>query len=78
MDQVGQRQGAIAIYLDLFHKDIMSGFLDLKTNNGDERRKAHDIFTGVTVPDLFMETLQKVDEKMEEVMACGMRFVRMK
>ena len=62
VDQLGQRQGAIAIYLDLFHKDIMNGFLDLKTNNGDERRKAHDIFTGVTVPDLFMETLQKVDE----------------
>ncbi len=62
VDQLGQRQGAIAIYLDLFHKDIMNGFLDLKTNNGDERRKAHDIFTGVSVPDLFMEKLQEVDE----------------
>jgi ribonucleoside-diphosphate reductase alpha chain len=62
VDQLGQRQGAIAIYLDLFHKDIMNGFLDLKTNNGDERRKAHDIFTGVTVPDLFMEKLQEMDE----------------
>ncbi|MCS0542923.1 hypothetical protein NXY55_23385, partial [Aeromonas veronii] len=61
VDQLGQRQGAIAIYLDLFHKDIMNGFLDLKTNNGDERRKAHDIFTGVSVPDLFMEKLQEVD-----------------
>ncbi|NRD78160.1 ribonucleoside-diphosphate reductase subunit alpha [Bacillus sp. BRMEA1] len=62
VDQLGQRQGAIAIYLDVFHKDIMNGFLDLKTNNGDERRKAHDIFTGVTVPDLFMQKLQEVDE----------------
>lgn len=62
VDQLGQRQGAIAIYLDLFHKDIMNGFLDLKTNNGDERRKAHDIFTGITIPDLFMEKLQEVDE----------------
>ncbi|WP_096199892.1 ribonucleoside-diphosphate reductase subunit alpha [Bacillus sp. FJAT-45350] len=62
VDQLGQRQGAIAVYLDLFHKDIMNGFLDLKTNNGDERRKAHDIFTGVTVPDLFMEKLQEVDD----------------
>ncbi|XJZ27247.1 ribonucleoside-diphosphate reductase subunit alpha [Bacillota bacterium Lsc_1132] len=62
VDQLGQRQGAIAIYLDLFHKDIMNGFLDLKTNNGDERRKAHDIFTGVTIPDLFMEKLQETDE----------------
>ncbi|WP_428839311.1 ribonucleoside-diphosphate reductase subunit alpha [Bacillus massilinigeriensis] len=62
VDQLGQRQGAVAIYLDLFHKDIMNGFLDLKTNNGDERRKAHDIFTGVSVPDLFMEKLLEVDE----------------
>jgi ribonucleoside-diphosphate reductase alpha chain len=62
VDQLGQRQGAIAVYLDLFHKDVMNGFLDLKTNNGDERRKAHDIFTGVTVPDLFMEKLLEVDE----------------
>ena len=62
VDQLGQRQGAIAVYLDVFHKDIMTGFLDLKTNNGDERRKAHDIFTGVSIPDLFMEKLQEVDE----------------
>ncbi|MGX6445095.1 ribonucleoside-diphosphate reductase subunit alpha [Neobacillus sp. K501] len=62
VDQLGQRQGAIAVYLDVFHKDIMNGFLDLKTNNGDERRKAHDIFTGVSIPDLFMEKLQEVDE----------------
>ncbi len=62
VDQLGQRQGAIAVYLDVFHKDIMNGFLDLKTNNGDERRKAHDIFTGVCIPDLFMEQLEKVDE----------------
>lgn len=62
VDQLGQRQGAVAIYLDLFHKDIMNGFLDLKTNNGDERRKAHDIFTGVTIPDLFMKKLKEVDE----------------
>lgn len=62
VDQLGQRQGAIAIYLDVFHKDIMTGFLDLKTNNGDERRKAHDIFTGVSIPDLFMEKLEEKDE----------------
>jgi ribonucleoside-diphosphate reductase alpha chain len=62
VDQLGQRQGAIAVYLDVFHKDIMNGFLDLKTNNGDERRKAHDIFTGVSIPDLFMKKLQELDE----------------
>ncbi len=62
VDQLGQRQGAVAVYLDVFHKDIMNGFLDLKTNNGDERRKAHDIFTGVSIPNLFMKKLQEVDE----------------
>ncbi|MGK7377081.1 ribonucleoside-diphosphate reductase subunit alpha [Planococcus sp. 1R117A] len=62
VDQLGQRQGAVAIYLDVFHKDIMNGFLDLKTNNGDERRKAHDIFTGVAIPDLFMEKLKETDD----------------
>lgn len=63
VDQLGQRQGAIAVYLDVFHKDIMNGFLDLKTNNGDERRKAHDLFTGVSIPDLFMEKLNETDEQ---------------
>ncbi|WP_066398927.1 ribonucleoside-diphosphate reductase subunit alpha [Neobacillus mesonae] len=63
VDQLGQRQGAIAVYLDVFHKDIMNGFLDLKTNNGDERRKAHDIFTGVAIPDLFMKKLEETDEQ---------------
>ncbi|MED4223935.1 ribonucleoside-diphosphate reductase subunit alpha [Neobacillus cucumis] len=62
VDQLGQRQGAIAVYLDVFHKDMMNGFLDLKTNNGDERRKAHDIFTGVSIPDLFMKKLEEADE----------------
>nr|WP_241535957.1 ribonucleoside-diphosphate reductase subunit alpha [Indiicoccus explosivorum] len=62
VDQLGQRQGAVAVYLDVFHKDIMNGFFDLKTNNGDERRKAHDIFTGVSIPDLFMRKLEETDE----------------
>ncbi|WP_066191979.1 ribonucleoside-diphosphate reductase subunit alpha [Gracilibacillus timonensis] len=67
VDQLGQRQGAVAIYLDVFHKDIMNGFLDLKTNNGDERRKAHDIFSGVSIPDLFMQQLQERDEQGKSV-----------
>jgi ribonucleoside-diphosphate reductase alpha chain len=58
VDQLGQRQGSIAVYLDVWHKDIMP-FLDLKLNNGDDRQRAHDIFTGVTLPDLFMEAVEK-------------------
>jgi len=58
VDQLGTRKGAIAIYLDVWHKDI-EAFLDLKLNNGDDRLRAHDIFTGVTLPDLFMEQVEK-------------------
>ncbi|MEC2054877.1 ribonucleoside-diphosphate reductase subunit alpha [Peribacillus psychrosaccharolyticus] len=61
VDQLGQRKGAIAIYLDVWHKDILS-FLDLKTQNGDDRLKAHDIFTGVCIPDLFMEAVRDRSE----------------
>ncbi|MDI2587333.1 ribonucleoside-diphosphate reductase subunit alpha [Psychrobacillus sp. NEAU-3TGS] len=61
VDQLGQRQGAIAVYLDVWHKDIFT-FLDLRLNNGDDRLRAHDIFTGVCLPDLFME---KVDARQE-------------
>lgn len=57
VDQLGTRKGAIAIYLDVWHKDIES-FLDLRLNNGDDRMRAHDIFTGVTLPDLFMEQVE--------------------
>ena len=57
VDQLGQRQGAIAVYLDVFHKDIFT-FLDLKLNNGDERMRAHDIFTGVCLPDIYMEQVE--------------------
>src|SRR5690625_3929282 len=58
VDQLGTRKGAIAIYLDVWHPDIEL-FLDLKLNNGDERMRAHDIFTGVCLPDYFMEQVDK-------------------
>lgn len=58
VDQLGTRKGAIAIYLDAWHKDI-EAFLDLKLNNGDDRMRAHDIFTGVCLPDYFMEQVDK-------------------
>lgn len=58
VDQLGQRQGAIAVYLDVWHKDIFP-FLDAKLNNGDERQRTHDLFTGICIPDLFMEQVEK-------------------
>lgn len=61
VDQLGTRKGAIAIYLDVWHQDI-EAFLDLKLNNGDERMRAHDIFIGVTLPDLFMEKVEQRED----------------
>ena len=52
VDQLGMRQGAAAVYLDAWHKDLPE-FLQLRTNNGDDRMKAHDIFPAVCYPDLF-------------------------
>ena len=52
VDQLGVRQGAVAVYLDVWHKDLPE-FLQIRTNNGDDRMKAHDIFPAVCYPDLF-------------------------
>lgn len=52
VDQLGMRQGAVAVYLDVWHKDLPE-FLQIRTNNGDDRMKAHDIFPAVCYPDLF-------------------------
>lgn len=57
VDQLGRRKGGASITLDIWHRDLYE-FLDLKTNNGDDRRKAHDIFPAVSIPDLFMERLE--------------------
>lgn len=58
VDQLGRRKGSASVTLDIWHKDIFD-FLDLRTNNGDDRRKAHDIFPAVSIPDLFMERLER-------------------
>ena len=58
VDQLGVRQGACAVYLDAWHKDLPE-FLQLRTNNGDDRMKAHDIFPAVCYPDLFWKTARE-------------------
>ncbi|MGO5066952.1 MULTISPECIES: ribonucleoside-diphosphate reductase subunit alpha [unclassified Clostridium] len=58
VDQLGKRKGGASITLDIWHKDIFD-FLDIRTNNGDDRRKAHDIFPAVSIPNLFMERLER-------------------
>lgn len=68
VDQLGMRQGAVAVYLDAWHKDLPE-FLMLRTNNGDDRMKAHDVFPAVCYPDLFWR-LAKDDIESDWYLMC--------
>lgn len=57
VDQLNQRKGGIAVYLDVDHLDVFD-FLDLKLHTGSQTRRAHDIFTGLNIPDEFMRRLR--------------------
>ena len=52
------RKGAIAVYLEPWHMDIID-FIDLKKNSGEDRRRAHDLFPALWISDLFMERVQE-------------------
>lgn len=56
VNQLGTRKGAIAIYIEIWHQEVIE-FLDLRKNSGDERRRTHDLFTALWVCDLFMKRL---------------------
>ena len=56
VDQLGTRKGAIAVYLEPWHMDIVD-FIDLKKNSGEERRRAHDLFPALWISDIFMERI---------------------
>lgn len=68
VDQLGVRQGAAAVYLDVWHRDLPE-FLQLRTNNGDDRMKAHDIFPAVCYPDLFWK-MAKEDLEQKWYLMC--------
>ena len=61
VDQLGRRKGGASITLDIWHRDLYD-FLELRTNNGDDRRKAHDVFPALSIPNLFMERLKKRED----------------
>lgn len=58
VDQLGTRKGAIAVYIEPWHIDIID-FLDLKKNSGEERRRAHDLFPALWINDLFMKRVEE-------------------
>ena len=53
-NQLGQRAGAGAVYLNVFHSDI-NEFLDSKKINVDEKIRIKSLSIGVIVPDKFMQ-----------------------
>jgi len=58
INQGSKRNGSFAIYLEPWHADI-EGFLEMKTNHGDEEMKGRDLFYALWIPDLFMEKIEK-------------------
>lgn len=57
VNQQGRRAGAVTVALDSWHLDIEL-FLELQTENGDQRGKAYDIYPQVVLSDLFMERVE--------------------
>ncbi|SKB29094.1 ribonucleoside-diphosphate reductase alpha chain [Parapedobacter luteus] len=57
-NQLGQRPGAGAVYLNIFHSDIEE-FLDCKKINVDEKVRIKSLSIGVIIPDKFMELAAK-------------------
>jgi ribonucleotide reductase alpha subunit len=57
----GKRKGSFAIYLEPWHADVME-FLELRLNQGDEEARCRDLFTGMWIPDLFMEKVERDEE----------------
>ncbi len=76
VDQLGMRQGAVAVYLDVWHKDLPE-FLQIRTNNGDDRMKAHDVFPAVCFPDLFWKMAAE-DMNQSWYLFCPNEIMRMK
>lgn len=56
-DQGGKRLGAIAIYLEPWHGDVLK-FLQMKLNQGAETERARDLFYAMWIPDLFVSRVE--------------------
>ena len=59
-NQLGQRNGAGAVYLNVFHQDIVS-FLSTKKENADEKIRVKTLSLGLVVPDKFYELIKNDD-----------------
>ena len=61
-NQLGQRNGAGVVYLNVFHQDILE-FLSTKKENADEKIRVKTLSLGLVVPDKYYELL-KTNEPM--------------
>lgn len=61
-NQLGQRQGAGAVYLNIFHQDVLD-FLATRKENADDAIRVKMLSLGLVVPDKFYELVEK-DEVM--------------
>lgn len=61
VNQGGRRAGAVTISLDIWHLDVPD-FLEMQTENGDQRRKAYDIFPQLVICDEFMRRVINKEE----------------
>ncbi|CAK1247073.1 Ribonucleotide reductase alpha subunit (NrdA) [Fructobacillus fructosus] len=59
--QVGARQGAGVVYLNIFHPDLMT-FMATKKENADEKVRVKTLSLGLIVPDKFYELIKANDE----------------
>lgn len=57
-NQLGQRDGAGAVYLNIFHYDTLE-LLDTKKINADERIRLSTLSIGLIIPDLFIKLAQE-------------------
>ncbi|MFY9902860.1 MAG: class 1b ribonucleoside-diphosphate reductase subunit alpha [Trichococcus sp.] len=60
-NQLGQRNGAGAVYLNVFHPDIVA-FLSTKKENADEKIRVKTLSLGLVIPDKFYELAAKDDQ----------------
>lgn len=57
-NQLGQRQGAGVVYLNVFHPDVVA-FLGAKKENADEKYRLKTLSLGLTVPDKYYELVKE-------------------
>ncbi len=61
VNQGGRRAGAVTVGVDIWHLDVPE-FLEIQTENGDQRRKAYDVFPQLILTDEFMRRVENKEQ----------------